>query len=61
LYKVTGYTNYLIQAVSIADAAITALVDTNGVLKEPCEYGDCEGGDSPQFKEFSPLPHISTT
>ena len=26
------------------------MVDDHGVLHEPCEYGDCKGGDTPQFK-----------
>lgn len=50
LYKTTGDTNYLNQAVAIANAAIRTLVDEKGILKEPCETGDCHGGDSPQFK-----------
>jgi predicted alpha-1,6-mannanase (GH76 family) len=50
LYKTTGDTNYLNQAAAIADAAIHTLVDANGILKEPCESGDCHGGDVPQFK-----------
>ena len=51
LYKATGDTYYLRQAVAIADAAIATLVNTNGVLQEPCEkIDDCHGGDSPQFK-----------
>jgi hypothetical protein len=49
LYKVTGDANYLNQAIAIANAAITTLVDGNGVLVEPCESGDC-GGDGSQFK-----------
>jgi predicted alpha-1,6-mannanase (GH76 family) len=49
LYKVTGDSNYLNQAVVIAEAAMANLIDANGVLREPCESGDC-GGDGPQFK-----------
>lgn len=49
LYKVTGNLTYLNQANAIANAAITTLVDANGVLREPCESGSC-GGDGPQFK-----------
>ncbi len=49
LYKVTGDTNYLNQAGLIANAAIATLVDGNGILREPCESGNC-GGDGPQFK-----------
>ncbi|HWY78189.1 MAG TPA: glycoside hydrolase family 76 protein, partial [Verrucomicrobiae bacterium] len=48
LYKTTGDTNYLNQAMAIADAAITTLVDQYGVLQEPCP--NCGGGDLPQFK-----------
>ena len=45
-----GSSNYLQIAQSIADAAITTLVDQNGILTEPCEKnGDC-GVDGPQFK-----------
>lgn len=47
LYKSTGDTNYLTQAIAIADAATSTLVNANGVLLEPCE---CGGGDVPQFK-----------
>jgi hypothetical protein len=49
LYKVTGRSTYLNQALLIASAATTYLVDGNGVLVEPCEPG-CGGGDTPQFK-----------
>ena len=49
LYKVTGNVTYLNQATAIADAATAKLVDGNGVLREPCESGNC-GGDGPQFK-----------
>jgi hypothetical protein len=49
LYKVTGNITYLNQATLIANATIATLVDGNGVLREPCESGDC-GGDGPQFK-----------
>ena len=48
LYKVTGNTNYLHQAELIASAAIGNLVDTQRILREPCEP-NC-GGDAPQFK-----------
>ncbi|HTV40224.1 MAG TPA: glycoside hydrolase family 76 protein [Candidatus Sulfotelmatobacter sp.] len=48
LYKVTGNTNYLQQAMAIASSAITNLVDGNGVLLEPC--GDDCGGDGTEFK-----------
>jgi predicted alpha-1,6-mannanase (GH76 family) len=49
LYKVTGNSSYLTQAMAIASAAINHLVDGNGVLVEPCEAGDC-GGDGTEFK-----------
>ena len=48
LYKVTGNTNYLQQAMAIASSAITNLVDGNGVLLEPCG-ADC-GADGTEFK-----------
>ena len=50
LYKSTGDTNYLAQATAIADAVIATLVDSHGVLQEPCKDGNCHGGDVPQFK-----------
>lgn len=49
LYKVTGDITYLNQATAIADATTIFLIDGNGILREPCESGDC-GGDGPQFK-----------
>jgi predicted alpha-1,6-mannanase (GH76 family) len=49
LYKVTGDITYINQATLIANATILNLVDGNGILREPCESGDC-GGDGPQFK-----------
>jgi predicted alpha-1,6-mannanase (GH76 family) len=49
LYKVTGDLTYINQATAIANATILNLVDGNGILREPCESGDC-GGDGPQFK-----------
>jgi predicted alpha-1,6-mannanase (GH76 family) len=48
LYKVTGDTNYLNQAMAIAGATITNLVDNHGVLLEPC--GDSCGADGSEFK-----------
>ena len=47
LYKVTGDTNYLAEAETIANAAIASLTSANGVLEEPC---DCSGPDAPEFK-----------
>ena len=49
LYKITGDSSYLNQAMAIAGATITNLVDGNGVLVEPCESGNC-GGDGTEFK-----------
>ena len=50
LYRATGDTNYLHQAVLIADASIVTLVDTNGILSEPAEREHGGGRDVPQFK-----------
>jgi predicted alpha-1,6-mannanase (GH76 family) len=50
LYKSSGDTNYLNQAVLIANAAIGTLRYSSGVLREPCETTGCGGGDVPQFK-----------
>jgi len=50
LYKSTGDSSYLSQATAIADATIATLVDEHGVLREPCETGECQGGDVTQFK-----------
>jgi len=50
MYKITGDSTYLSQAQSIANAAITTLIDNNGVLQDPCEPNNSCGGDGPQFK-----------
>ncbi|MDB6111749.1 MAG: hypothetical protein JWR69_3499, partial [Pedosphaera sp.] len=50
LYKASGDTNYLNQAIAIADAAIKTLIYTNGILREACEPDNCHGADVPQFK-----------
>ena len=50
LLQSDGESNYLNQAVAIADAALSSLVYPNGVLREPCETTGCGGGDVPQFK-----------
>ncbi len=50
LYKSTGDTNYLREAVALADAAIATLNDGHGVLTELCEPDRCGGADVPQFK-----------
>ncbi|RAK95203.1 putative glycosyl hydrolase [Aspergillus ibericus CBS 121593] len=48
LSKLVNDTSYVATAQKIADAAIEALSDSNGVLTESCEP-DCTG-DAPQFK-----------
>lgn len=50
LYKATGNTNYLAQAEAIANASISNLVTTGGVLEEPGESGGFGGTDVPEFK-----------
>ncbi|HEX4714375.1 MAG TPA: glycoside hydrolase family 76 protein, partial [Ktedonobacteraceae bacterium] len=50
LSKMSGNTTYLSKAESIANAAITTLIDPNGVLQEPCEPANTCNGDSAQFK-----------
>ena len=47
LYKVTGNTNYLASAETIANAALANLTSAGGVLVEPC---NCSGPDVPEFK-----------
>jgi hypothetical protein len=49
LYKSTGQISYLQQAEQIATAAITFLVNGQGILEDACEPSGC-GGDGPQFK-----------
>lgn len=48
LYRATKNATYLTTATSIADAAIAALTDANGILHDPCEP-NC-GADGSQFK-----------
>ena len=50
LYRTTGDTNLLAQAVAIGDAATTTLIGTNGILQEPNEVRGLRGADGPQFK-----------
>jgi predicted alpha-1,6-mannanase (GH76 family) len=50
LYRVTGDSNTLRQAVAIADAATATLIDSNGILCEPGEPERGGGHDVPQFK-----------
>lgn len=49
LYKITGNSSYLSEAESIANAAITRLVNSSGILTESCEPSNCDG-DQQQFK-----------
>ena len=49
LYLLTKNESYLQIASNILKSAMTTLVYSNGVLKEPCEPTNC-GGDGPQFK-----------
>jgi len=49
LYRATGDTNFLQEAITLADAATVAL-STNGILRELCEPNRCGGADVPQFK-----------
>jgi predicted alpha-1,6-mannanase (GH76 family) len=50
MYRTTGETNFLTQAIAIGDAAITTLVGDTGVLQEPNERRGLRGADGPQFK-----------
>ena len=51
LSKATNNSAYLTSARRLADASTTAssLHTADGILREPCENGDC-GGDGPSFK-----------
>jgi predicted alpha-1,6-mannanase (GH76 family) len=51
LSKATNNSAYLTTARQLADASTTAasLHTADGILREPCESGDC-GGDGPSFK-----------
>jgi predicted alpha-1,6-mannanase (GH76 family) len=50
MYRTTGDTNFLAQAIAIGDAAITTLVGNTGILQEPNERRGLRGADGPQFK-----------
>jgi predicted alpha-1,6-mannanase (GH76 family) len=50
MYRTTGDTNFLAQAIAIGDAAITTLVGDTGILQEPNERRGLRGADGPQFK-----------
>lgn len=49
MYKATNNATYLAKAQSIADAAITRLVTSGGILNDGCEPNNC-GRDGMQFK-----------
>lgn len=49
LYKITGNSTYLSKAESIANATLSNLVYSSGILREPCEPSGC-GSDGEQFK-----------
>ncbi|CAH0049020.1 unnamed protein product [Clonostachys solani] len=50
LYKATGDSSYLDQASLIANAAISTLVDSNGILVDDCDKNKNCSGDGEQFK-----------
>jgi Glycosyl hydrolase family 76 len=50
MYKATGNQSFLTTAQRLANASTTnATLNPNGILRDPCESGDC-GGDGPSFK-----------
>jgi hypothetical protein len=50
MYKATGNSTFLTTAQRLANASTTnATLNPGGILKDPCETGDC-GGDGPSFK-----------
>jgi predicted alpha-1,6-mannanase (GH76 family) len=49
LYSITGEDDYLNQATAIADAVLSMLVNSDGILIEPCEATGCDSNGA-QFK-----------
>jgi len=49
LYQITGEQGYLRQGEAVADAALSALTNSPGILAEPCEPSGCDA-DQTQFK-----------
>ena len=49
LHEITGDQGYLRQGEVIADATLSTLTDSRGILAEPCEPCGCDG-DQTQFK-----------
>jgi predicted alpha-1,6-mannanase (GH76 family) len=49
LHEITGDAAYLRPGESIADATLSTLTDSRGILAEPCEPAGCDG-DQTQFK-----------
>jgi predicted alpha-1,6-mannanase (GH76 family) len=49
MYQITGSSSYLNQAEAIANAATTKLVNSSGILTEPCSGSGCNGAPI-QFK-----------
>jgi predicted alpha-1,6-mannanase (GH76 family) len=50
MFRITQDRSYLQVAEAVADAAISTLIDRNGILQDPCEIGSDCGADGPQFK-----------
>ena len=51
LYRATKNADYTSSAKRIADAGISKLTDSNGILHDPCEP-DCGGAPSPDMPSF---------